>query len=162
MISYHKAKVDEAPEIKKLLYKTWVTTYSDIYSLEAIKTVTSNWHSIKLLTKQILNPNISFMVAKDNEKIIGMCNALFKPIDNSINIQRLHIEPSYQRQGVGSTLIKKIIETFPKVCKVNLEVEKQNHQALSFYQKHGFKKVGKKVFVIKKIRMPCIIMEKSI
>lgn len=162
MIFYQKAKVDEASEIKKLLYRTWASTYSDIYSLEAIKTVTAYWHSIKLLTKQILNPNISFIVAKDNEKIIGMCNALFKPKSNSLNIQKLHVDPGYQRQGIGSTLIKNVIEAFPKVSKINLEVEKQNYRALTFYQKHGFKEVGVKVFEIKNVRMPCIIMEKCI
>lgn len=162
MISYYKAKVDEASEIKKLLYKTWTSTYSDIYSLEAIQTVTSDWHSIKLLTKQILNPNISFIVAKENEKIIGMCNAIFKPKSNSLNIQRLHVDPDYQRQGIGSTLIKKVISAFPKASKVHLEVEKQNLRAIAFYQKHGYQEVKKKVFVIKNVQMPCIIMEKSI
>lgn len=162
MIFYQKAKVDEASEIKKLLYKTWTSTYSDIYSLETIDTVTAYWHSIKLLTKQILNPNIAFIVAKDNEKIIGMCNAIFKQKNNSLNIQKLHVDPGYQRQGIGSTLIKKVIEAFPNVSKVNLEVEKQNHRALAFYQKHEFKVVGKKVLIVKNIHMPCLVMEKAI
>lgn len=162
MILYQKAKVQEAVEIKKLLYKTWTSTYLSIYSLETIDTVTAYWHSVKLLTKQILNPNIAFIVTKDNKKIIGMCNAIFKQKNNSLNIQKLHVDPGYQHQGIGSTLIKKVIEAFPNVSKVNLEVEKHNNRALAFYQKHGFNESGKKVFVVKGIRMPCLVMEKVI
>lgn len=166
MISYQKAEIDDVPEIKKLLYKSWSTAYSEIYTPKEIKTVTSYWHSIKLLTKQILNPKIIFIVAKHNKKIVGICNAIFKQKNNLLNIQKLHVDPSYHHQGIGSILIKKVInafpQTFPQTSIVTLEVEKENHQALSFYHNHGFKEVGIKVFIIKNIHMPCLVMKKSI
>lgn len=163
MIKIFKAKVEEVTEIKKLLYKTWISVYSGLYSQEAIDKITSEWHSIKLLKNQILDPKKLFLVAKDGNKIIGMCNtASVSDKENEINIQRLHIDPDYQRQGIGTSLINKIIDTFPKVSKIDLEVEKQNKQAISFYKKNGYKIVREKVFEVQNVQMPCFIMEKTI
>lgn len=162
MITIHKAKVEDVFKIKKLLHETWTATYSDIYSSEAIEMVTSEWHSPELLTKQIQNPDMFFGVAKNGNMIVGMCNAMLTHEGKVVNIQRLHVSPHYQRQGIGSMLIKEAIKAFPSASKVDLEVEKQNHRAFSFYQKHGFKEVGAKVFEIKHVRIPCIVMEKVI
>lgn len=162
MITLHKAKTENVFEIKKLLHETWICIYSEIYSPEAIEIITSEWHAPDLLSQQIQNPDVSFIIAKDEEKIVGMCNALLTHQGKKINIQRLHVSPPYQRQGIGSKLIKEALKEFPKASKVDLEVEGQNYRALAFYQKHGFRKVGEKVFEVKGIRMPCTIMEKTI
>lgn len=163
MIKIIKAKVEEVAEIKKLLYKTWISIYSGLYSQEAIDKITSDWHSIELLTKQILDPDRLFLVAKDGNKIIGMCNtATVIDKENKINIQRLHIDPEYQRQGIGANMISSITNAFPNATKIDLEVEKQNKQAISFYKKNGYKIVREKVFEVQNVQMPCFIMEKTI
>jgi ribosomal protein S18 acetylase RimI-like enzyme len=59
-------------------------------------------------------------------------------------------------------LLEEVIRSFPKLKSVQLEVEKQNRQAISFYHKHGFKKVGEKIFKISSIQMPSFVMEKKI
>jgi len=162
MITIHRAKVEEVLEVKKLLFETWTSAYSEYYSPEAIEIVTAEWHSPELLTKQIKNPSWFFGVAKDGNKIVGMCNASLTHKGVVVNIQRLHIHPKYQRQGIGSLLINTAIKAFPKAIKIDLEVEKQNHRAYVFYQKQGFKDIGKKVFEIKGVSMPSIVMEKII
>lgn len=162
MITYHRANASEAHEIKKLLYKTWTSTYSDIYSPEVIDTITSDWHSIKLLTKQIKSKAFFFAVAKADKKIVGMCNAILNSKGDIINIQRIHVSPYYQRRGIGSGLMQEALKHFSKAKKIDLEVEKQNFRALAFYKKLGFKEVGKKIFAIKNVKLPCIVMEKTI
>ncbi|MDO8639367.1 MAG: GNAT family N-acetyltransferase [bacterium] len=161
MIKFHKAKIKEVADIKKLLHESWVCTFSDIYSPEVIEIATSVWHSPELLTKQIQDPDTFFMVAVDNKRIVGICSAGLTQSGKVINIQKLHISASHHRQGIGSRLIKEIIKAFPKASKVDLEVEKQNHGALAFYQKHEFKVVGKRVLKVNNIHMPCLVMEKQ-
>ena len=161
MITFHRAKIEEVTEIKKLLHETWMATYLDIYSAEAIEKVTSEWHSVERLTKNIQDPLSFFCVAKDGNKIVGMCNTT-RYEGGVVNIVRLHVSPHYQRQGIGSKLIKEAIKAFPKASKIDLEVEKQNYRALAFYKKHGFKEVGKKVFKVAKVSISCIVMKKTI
>jgi ribosomal protein S18 acetylase RimI-like enzyme len=162
MISFQRAQATDVAEIKKLLFETWTKTYTDIYSPEVIKTITSEWHSIELLTKQIQNSDEYFGISKEGDKIIAMCNARLTHDGTIINIQRIHVLPSYQRQGIGSRLIKEAIKAFPEAVGIDLEVERNNRQAYTFYRKHGFKEVGEKVFEEKGVRIPCTIMEKAI
>lgn len=162
MITFHKATSKDVLEIKNLLRETWLDTYSSIYSQDAINMVTSEWHSVEFLLQQIEDPKGSFVVAKDGEKLIGMCNATIEHETHFVNIQRLHVLPGYQRQGIGSNLMKEVIKKFPKAEKIELEVEKQNHRAYSFYKKHGFRKSGEKVFEVNGVSLPCIVMEKIV
>jgi len=161
MIVIHKAKAENVKDIKKLLFETWTSVYSKTYPPEAIKIITSEWHNPVLLTKQIQDPSILFIIAKENNTLLAMCNTN-KVEGEIINIQRLHVIPKYQRRGIGSMLLEEVIRSFPKLKSIQLEVEKQNWQAISFYHKHGFKKVGEKVFKISSIQMPSFVMEKKI
>lgn len=136
MITYHRAQIEDASEVKKLLYITWNETYSDIYSQEAIDMVMSDWHSVELITEQISDKTAYFGIAKDAGKIIGMCNATIT--NGVVNIQRLHVLPSHQRQGIGTVLLNKAVDSFHNAKKIDLEVEKQNNRAIAFYKKQGF------------------------
>ncbi len=162
MISYHKASPVDISDIKNLLYVTWIKTYSDIYSKKAIDTITSIWHSPQLLKKQIQNPAVTFLVAKENKRIIAMCNAIYKEKGKILNIQRLHVSPEYQGKGIGSSLLTRVIHRNKDVLSVTLEVEKQNHNAIAFYKKNGFKITDEKSFIVKGVVMPCYIMRKPL
>jgi ribosomal protein S18 acetylase RimI-like enzyme len=162
MVTLTKAQPNDVLEIKKLLKETWTKTYSDIYSAEAIEMVTSEWHSPQLLKKQIENKESAFLVAKEENKIVGMCNAALTHEGTVINIQRLHVSPQYQGQGIGSILVKAVIKEFPNANKVDLEVEKQNFKAQAFYKKLGFHNSGEKVFEVKNVTIECFVMEKDL
>ena len=161
MLTIQKANIDDAIEIKELLRETWNSTYADILSPDEIEKVTSEWHSLKLLRKQIKNPKVLFLVVKLGDELIALCNTSIMKGDH-INIQRLYVRPGYQGQGIGSKLIKEVSIRFPKCRKIDLEVEEQNDRAIAFYQKQGFKKVGKKVFTVASVRMPSLIMKKNL
>lgn len=54
-------------------------------------------------------------------------------------IDRLYIDPDYQRQGVGTALITHAKEKYP--AGLELCTHQQNSRACQFYEKHGFKAV---------------------
>lgn len=162
MITIHKAKTEEVLEIKKLLKETWTSTYADLYSPEAIETVTSKWHAPEFLKQQIEDKDGFFLVAKDGDNIVGMGNAILTHNGEVINLQRLHISPNNQGQGIGTMLVQKILTAFPTAKKADLEVEKQNHKAQAFYKKHGFENVGETVFEVQNIKLDCLVMEKML
>ncbi len=162
MITFQKAGSKDVRKIRNLLYQSWTRTYANIFSPEEIKSISSNWHSIELLAKQINDPSISFLIAKDKDKIIGMCNGSMSKDGSTLNIERLHVINDYQGKGIGSKLTSKIIGMFSKAVKVELEVEKNNQSAIGFYQKLGFKKVGNTSFEESGIKIPCFVMQKEL
>ena len=77
--------------------------------------------------------NISF------RKIIGF--AIFYHVKDEIEIIQIAIIKSCQRKNYGSLLVNKI-KKIKDIRKIFLEVSVENTQAINFYLKNGFKKIG--------------------
>lgn len=101
----------------------------------------------KALSKIILDPRIGIiLVAKDDEKILGMINLLFTEstaFGSKVAIlEDMVIQPTSRGNGIGSQLIDYAISEAKKEgCKrITLLTDVENTKAQSFYQKKGFVK----------------------
>ncbi|UXD21511.1 30S ribosomal protein S18 [Ignicoccus pacificus DSM 13166] len=102
------------------------------------------------------NPKF-FYVAEINGKIVGYLMAqkegrgriLLNPIpeitkeEPTIHLLSIAVLKKYQGKGIGSQLVKKLIEEALKegIRYIYLEVRVSNERAQKLYEKHGFKKV---------------------
>lgn len=127
--------------IKDLLAATWHATYDDIYGAERVSEITTDWHSMAALEKQLAMPRSEFLVADDGKVIAGMAYAR-QISDQQVKLNQLYISPDFQGRGVGKMLLEEIEESFFEVPKINLEVEEKNTGAVAFYLKHGFLQSG--------------------
>lgn len=99
--------------------------------------------NIHILSKENIlndlnNSNFKCLMAIYKEEIIGYIS--FSHIFD-IEIESIIVKSSYQRQGIG-TLLLKYVFNFSKKNKINnvfLEVRKSNLAAISLYKKFGFK-----------------------
>ena len=71
-------------------------------------------------------------------KIIGF--VCFYHVKDEIEIIQICINKLYQRKNYGSLIINKIKNL--NIKKIFLEVSVENSQAINFYIKNGFKKIG--------------------
>ncbi len=80
-----------------------------------------------------------FIVAQLNGLIVGFIVGFLTP-DVKGRIFSLAVLPAYQNRGIGSSLLKEIIEVFReiKVPEIILEVRQGNVKAKRFYERHGF------------------------
>ena len=74
-----------------------------------------------------------------NTKIIGF--VIFYHVRNEIEIIKIGIMKSCQRKNYGSLIVNKI-KNLNDIKKIFLEVSVANTQAINFYLKNGFKKIG--------------------
>ena len=72
-------------------------------------------------------------------KIIGF--VIFYHVKDEIEIIQICIMRACQRKNYGSSIINKI-KKLNNVRKIFLEVSVENTQAINFYLKNGFKKIG--------------------
>ena len=72
-------------------------------------------------------------------KIIGF--VIFYHVKDEIEIIQIGIIKSCQRKNYGSLIINKI-KKLNDIRKIFLEVSVENTQAINFYLKNGFKKIG--------------------
>lgn len=86
--------------------------------------------------KKHFNPD-DITVIRDENRAIGY--AQIEDQDNQLYIRMLLLHPDYQRKGIGSHLLKSVIEKARTQSKaVALQVFKTNEQAKKFYEQHGF------------------------
>lgn len=90
----------------------------------------------KLFHIENLNPNETIYIFKENN-----INKGFIHIQNGLDIidlLNIIVKPEYQNQGIGSVLLKYIIDN-KEDKKIMLEVRSKNINAIKLYQKYDFK-----------------------
>lgn len=90
----------------------------------------------KLFHIENLNSNETIYIYKENN-----INKGFIHIQNGLDIidlLNIIVKPEYQNQGIGSVLLKYIIDN-KQDKKIMLEVRSQNINAIKLYQKYDFK-----------------------
>ena len=60
-----------------------------------------------MILNELNNPNVCFLSAKDNEKVIGYIGAY--TFDDSMEILNFVVDEAYQRQGIGSLLFNTLL-----------------------------------------------------
>ena len=133
-----KATHSDIPELVELL--------KSLFEQEAEFEPNSETQS-KALSKIILDPKIGIiLIAKDDDKILGMVNLLFTESTalgcKVALLEDMVVLSSSRGEGIGSQLIDYAISEAKKAgCKrITLLTDIENTKAQSFYQKKGFVK----------------------
>jgi ribosomal-protein-alanine N-acetyltransferase len=90
----------------------------------------------EMILNELDNPNVCFLSAKDDEKVIGYIGAY--TFDDSMEILNFVVDEAYQRQGVGSLLFNTLLNMYDKTKSIVLEVRYNNEKGISFYKKNNF------------------------
>ena len=90
----------------------------------------------KLFHIENLNPNETIYIYKENNIIKGFIHTQ-NGLD-IIDLLNIIVKPEYQNQGIGSVLLKYIIDN-KQDKKIMLEVRSKNINAIKLYQKYNFK-----------------------
>jgi len=127
-------------QIAKLYIKSWHKTYKGLLCQEYLDSLTEEAVGERWADYIGQARHGIFVAVTDDEKVLGF--GAFKPyhrIDDCIYIESLHVDESYQGQGIGSDIIKCIYavgkeENYGRmaVCLV-----KGNNNARALYTKLG-------------------------
>lgn len=99
--------------------------------------------SVDVLKSELLNSNSKYLVAKKENEIIGFAG-IWKAVDD-IHITNIVVKKSFRNKGIGSIILKQLIEISKleqNINSITLEVNIKNVPAQKLYEKFGFKNVG--------------------
>ena len=96
----------------------------------------TNYTNQPQMLEQALSHSLAMYLAFDGEKIVGLIRLIGDGF-SSVLVQDLIVLPIYQRQGIGSALMKEALEDYKDVYQVQLVTE-QTERTLRFYRSMGF------------------------
>ncbi|GFH40672.1 ribosomal-protein-alanine acetyltransferase [Lactococcus insecticola] len=87
-----------------------------------------------------INEHATFLTAESAGKIVGFVGARVSPEHQSVHLSNLAVSSNFQKQGIGSTLVKTMAELMRQlgVATLTLEVKRDNLPAQAMYRKLGF------------------------
>ncbi|MEZ7602737.1 GNAT family N-acetyltransferase [Streptococcus sp. 27098_8_91] len=96
----------------------------------------TNYTNQLQMLAQALTHSLAIYLARDGEKIVGLVRLIGDGF-SSVFVQDLIVLPTYQRQGIGSTLIKQALSDYKDAYQVQLVTE-ESEKTLGFYRSLGF------------------------
>ena len=96
----------------------------------------TNYTNQPQMLEQALPHSLVVYLAFDGEKIVGLIRLVGDGF-SSVFVQDLIVLPIYQRQGIGSALMKEALEDYKDAYQVQL-VTDQTERTLGFYRSMGF------------------------
>ena len=88
------------------------------------------------MLKKALSHSLAIYLALDGDAVVGLVRLVGDGF-SSIFVQDLIVLPSYQRQGIGSALMKEALGDYKDAYQVQL-VTDQTEKNLGFYRSLGF------------------------
>lgn len=96
----------------------------------------TNYTNQPQMLEQSLSHSLAIYVARDGEEIVGLVRLVGDGF-SSVFVQDLIVLPNYQRQGIGSDLMKEALGDYKNAYQVQLATE-QTEKTLGFYHSLGF------------------------
>ena len=96
----------------------------------------TNYTNQPQMFEQALSHSLTTYLARDGEEIVGLMRLVGDGF-SSVFVQDLIVLPSYQRQGIGSNLMKEALADYKDAYQIQLTTE-QTEKTLGFYRSLGF------------------------
>ena len=113
-----------------------------LYLKENLITEFDNFWNYEILKQEFLNTNTTYIVAKQNETIVGFAGIL--TIVDEANIMNIVTIKDKRNLCIGTLLLQNLIQISKEqnLNSVTLEVNEHNIPAIKLYEKFNFTKVG--------------------
>ena len=100
----------------------------------------TNYTNQPQMLEQALSHSLATYLARDGEKIVGLVRLVGDGF-SSVFVQDLIVLTSYQRQGIGSNLMKEALADYKDAYQIQLATE-QTEKNLGFYRSLGFESLS--------------------
>ncbi|PCK22860.1 GNAT family N-acetyltransferase [Bacillus pumilus] len=163
-------KEQHVKELQKVGIDTFKETFQDQNKAEHIDAYVKTAFHLNQLLKELHHPSSQFYFVQVNGEVAGylkvnMDDAQSEEMGSeALEIERIYIKQSFQKQGLGRYLINRAFEIAKKYDKrdVWLGVWEHNREAIAFYQKLGFVQTGVHAFLMADEEQMDFIMTKTL
>ncbi|WP_459212099.1 GNAT family N-acetyltransferase [Aquimarina rhabdastrellae] len=149
-----KLTIDDVDQLQKIGIQTFSDTFSPMNTEENMKRYLDREFSLDKLKTELVDKNSEFYFVELENKVIGYLKVNLGRAqteiqnENTLEIQRIYVLKDFYGKKIGQLMYEKAIAIAKqkKVDYVWLGVWEENHRAISFYKKNGFKAFDKHIF----------------
>ncbi|QHQ60357.1 GNAT family N-acetyltransferase [Anaerocolumna sedimenticola] len=168
--SIRECTKDDLPVLREISYQTYDDTFRDKNSSSSMNAYLEQAFDTRKLRKELSNSYSVFYFLYIGEELAGYLKLNDYKVQTDINdpqsleIERIYIKKKFHGRGFGKLLLKKSIEVAANKSKsyIWLGVWEKNDNALSFYQKNGFYKMGEHSFFMGQEEQTDYLMRKDL
>ena len=167
-----KATIEDAEMLARLAYKTFWDAFHDHpkNAPEDLADYMAKAFNREQVRREISDENSIFLIAEIEREPAGYARLIIDSIEHGITatkpveLNRLYSKQEFLGKGVGAALME---ESFALAKSLNcdamwLGVWEYNPRAQRFYEKYGFREVGKHVFLLGSDPQTDLLMQKEI
>lgn len=172
MTSIHikQALPNDLTTLQNLGRETFYETFAPYNSEEQIQQYLTESFAAEKLTRELNHPDSLFFIVWEQEDPIGYLKVNSGKAqtelqdETSLEIERIYVKSSHHGRKVGQLLYDKALETAVELRKkyLWLGVWEENHRAVRFYKKNGFKEFDKHVFRLGNEKQTDLMMKKML
>ncbi len=157
MIQVKVAKPKDALTLSVLGKKTYIESHGHyINDQKLLMSYCDRVFSVEKIKEEIQDSNIIFWIAFDGDFAVGYVQLIINEgiehikSDNISKLERIYVLDEYIPKKVGQQLQNQLLNYTRELGKdfLWLRVYVKNQRAIRFYQKNGFKDVGKTTFYV--------------
>lgn len=150
--------------------ETFTDTFADQNTPENMAAYLNSAYQPEKLLGEMDNPHSKFYFAYAGDEVAGYLkinieDAQSEPLGSDrLEVERIYIRSKFKLQGIGRLLIEEAIAKAKARGKqyIWLGVWEYNHNALRFYERMGFKRVGEHAFYMGDDKQTDYIMAKAL
>ena len=155
-VQFRPCTIEDLSDLCSFSRDIFFETFKDACSPEDMDTFLDNKYNVDRIRSELLNPASSFFFLYMDSKLVGYIKINEAPAQTDIydadalELERIYVSTEVQDSGLGSYLMEQTVTMAKQKGKkyIWLGVWEKNKKAISFYQKHGFSKIGTHEFVI--------------
>ena len=154
----------------KLSLETFMTAFAHRNNADDVAIYTTITFNHDQLLAEIENPDTFFFFAMAGDEIAGYIKINYNTAqsefqyNDAMEISRLYVSAPYQRREIGKKLANFAINKAlaDRLTYIWLGVWEQNHDAIRFYERNGFKQFGTHEFLLGNDRQTDILMRREL
>ncbi|MFY7879397.1 MAG: GNAT family N-acetyltransferase [Lacibacter sp.] len=135
-LNIYKVGAESIPVIQGIAQNVWPQTYSPLISMDQIQYMLELMYSTKALEEQLNNQH-QFILASYKNKPVGFASFSPTKTTREYQLQKLYVDLSFQKQGIGRLLFRTIVEDVKQLDGLHLilQVNRNNLNAIEFYKR---------------------------
>jgi ribosomal protein S18 acetylase RimI-like enzyme len=133
---------DDFQGVRELARASLTVSYSDLIDEDTITPAIERWYSDESLHTALADDRTVFVVAEEDDEIIGFVQAAAVPEDDEGRIEWVHVHPDERGRRLGSMLFERARGRFEGrgLDRITGQVLAEYDPGVSFYENRGFER----------------------